>query len=189
MNNCHKLPAKDFTKRLLSVSEIVSSFNSCYKSLVEKYNKDFKVVFTLSPVRHLKDGFHENQLSKASLLLAIESICNQNNNCIYFPAYEIVMDDLRDYRFYKEDMVHPNEQAIEYIWEIFKSTYFDSKTLDLIQEIVKTQRSFSHNAFHEKSESHQQFLKKLLNQIQQLSSAHQLDFKKEINSIQQRLTK
>ena len=188
VNNCHKLPSKDFTKKLLSTEKIVSSFNSCLRSLMKKFNTNFNFVFTLSPVRHLKDGFRENQLSKATLLLAIESICEQNKNCTYFPAYEIMMDDLRGYRFYKEDMVHPNEQAVEYIWKKFKSCYFDTKTLDLIQEIEKAQRSLSHKAFHEKSEGHQQFLKQLLKQFQQLSKAHKLDVEQEIKSIQERLS-
>ncbi|MEQ8624787.1 MAG: GSCFA domain-containing protein [Vicingaceae bacterium] len=187
VNNCHKLPAKDFTKRLLSTEEIIASFNSCIDYLQNTFNKEFNFVFTLSPVRHLKDGWHENQLSKATLLLAIESICSLHKKCSYFPAYEIVMDDLRDYRFYKEDMVHPNEQAIEYIWEKFKSTFFNAETLELIQEIEEAQRSFSHKAFHEKSEPHQQFLQQLLSKIQRLELAYQLNFQKEIKSLQNRL--
>jgi len=99
-----------------------------------------------------------------------------------------MMDDLRDYRFYKEDMVHPNEQAVEYIWEKFKSTYFNTKTLELIQEIEKAQRSFSHKAFNENSEPHQQFLQQLLSQFQRLETDYQLDVRQEIKSIQERLS-
>jgi len=188
VNNCHKLPAKNFTKKLLSVNEIVSSFKTCLEQLSKTYAKNFKFVFTLSPVRHLKDGWHENQLSKSTLLLAINSICEQFPNCYYFPAYEIMMDDLRDYRFYEADLIHPNKQAISYIWKVFQTSYFNEITFQLIGQIEKIHRSIEHRAFHEKSDAHQHFLKQLLKEAQSLSTAQKLDFQKEIQLIKHKLS-
>lgn len=188
VNNCHKLPANNFNKKLLSVNEIVSSFKTCLENLSTTYSKNFTFVFTLSPVRHLKDGWNENQLSKSTLLLAINSICEQFPNCYYFPAYEIMMDDLRDYRFYKADLVHPNKQAINYLWEIFQRSYFSKNTLQLIEQIEKIHRSIKHRAFNEKSVTHQHFLSQLLKRIELVATTHELDFKNEIQLIKQKLS-
>ncbi|MDE6796349.1 MAG: GSCFA domain-containing protein, partial [Muribaculaceae bacterium] len=126
--NCHKQPSAMFERRRLNVREIVEVWKDLVAKLKERYPQ-LRIVFTVSPVRHLKDGFEGNARSKAILLLATEELCNALDNCYYFPAYEIVNDDLRDYRFYASDLVHPSEEAVEYIWEIFKETYVDAKGL------------------------------------------------------------
>jgi len=116
--NCHKVPQKKFLKELLSITDISESL-AAINALIKSVNKNVSIIYTVSPVRHLKDGFIENQLSKAHLLSAIHSIVEPRKNTFYFPSYEIMMDELRDYRFYKEDMIHPNNIAIDYIWENF----------------------------------------------------------------------
>ncbi|MDY7394909.1 GSCFA domain-containing protein [Aureibaculum sp. 2210JD6-5] len=162
--NCHKIPQKKFKKELLSVAEIEKSLGSILE-LVKSVNKSISVTFTVSPVRHLKDGFVENQLSKAHLLTAIHKII-KGNDVAYFPAYEIMMDDLRDYRFYKEDMVHPNKLAINYIWEKFTNAFMTEDTIKTMSEIEQLQKELGHRPIHPQSENHKKFIvatnKKLL---------------------------
>ena len=141
--NCHKLPASRFEKYRLSIEDIAEIWIPICKRLKESFPQ-LRIVFTVSPVRHLKDGFVANNRSKSILLLAIEDICNRLNFCSYFPAYEILNDDLRDYRFYASDMAHPSEQAVDYIWEIFKKTYLDSEGMNLIKEGEKIMRMKNH---------------------------------------------
>lgn len=131
--NCHKMPASMFQRRRVSVEEISHLWIDFCNKLKQKY-PELTVIFTVSPVRHLKDGFEGNTLSKATLHLAIENICEKIPDCIYFPAYEIVCDDLRDYRFYASDLVHPSDSAVEYIWEIFCQTYLDDSGIVKIKE-------------------------------------------------------
>lgn len=140
--NCHKQPSAMFLRRRLGVAEITDVWESLANDLKERFPR-LHIVFTVSPVRHLKDGFAGNSHSKAVLLLAVEELCSRLDFCHYFPAYEIVNDDLRDYRFYASDLVHPSEEAVEYIWEIFKATYLDAKGMEAIKEgegIVKAWR-------------------------------------------------
>jgi lysophospholipase L1-like esterase len=158
--NCHKIPQKEFSKDLLSVAEVSKTLEQCI-ALLKSINKTVSVTFTVSPVRHLKDGFIENTRSKAHLIAAIHTVINSENNTYYFPSYEIVMDELREYRFYKEDMLHPNTTAINYIWEKFVSTWFSRESQETMQEVETIQKGISHRPFNEKSEQHQQFLKKL----------------------------
>jgi lysophospholipase L1-like esterase len=158
--NCHKIPQKKFSKELLSVAEVSKTLEKCI-ALLKSINKTVSVTFTVSPVRHLKDGFIENTRSKAHLIAAIHTVINSKNNTYYFPSYEIVMDELREYRFYNEDMLHPNTTAINYIWEKFVSSRFSREAQDIMQEVETVQRGISHKPFNEKSEQHQQFLKKL----------------------------
>jgi lysophospholipase L1-like esterase len=158
--NCHKIPQKEFSKDLLSVAEVSKTLEQCI-ALLKSINKTVSVTFTVSPVRHLKDGFIENTRSKAHLIAAIHTVINSENNTYYFPSYEIVMDELREYRFYKEDMLHPNTTAINYIWEKFVSSWFSREAQDTMQEVETVQRGISHRPFNEKSEQHQQFLRKL----------------------------
>lgn len=141
--NCHKQPAGMFERRRLSVDEIVEVWKGLIAKLKERYPQ-LRIVFTVSPVRHLKDGFEGNARSKAILLLATEELCNNVEDCYYFPAYEIVNDDLRDYRFYASDLVHPSEEAVEYIWEIFKDTYLDSKGLQRLKEGEAIRKGLEH---------------------------------------------
>lgn len=141
--NCHKQPADMFVRRRLSVEEIVDCWESLAADLRE-INPDLRIVFTVSPVRHIKDGFEGNARSKAVLLLAVEELCNRLEWCSYFPAYEIVNDDLRDYRFYASDLVHPSEQAVEYLWEIFRATYLDAEGVNLLKEGEKIAKACNH---------------------------------------------
>ena len=156
VSNCHKLPAKLFREERLSVNQIVEEWNRLIESL-----PNLKILFTVSPIRHWKDGAHENQLNKATLLLAINELIKANKNCSYFPSYEIMLDDLRDYRFYAEDMIHPSSQAVDYIWEKFSNTYFDTKTKELIKEWESIQKALNHRPFNPDSEEHKQFLKEV----------------------------
>ena len=133
VGNCHKLPSQFFIRKRLSVEDISILWGDMIKALQEEY-PDIKIIFTVSPVRHLKDGFSGNACSKAILMLAVEEICNGHKCCSYFPAYEILNDDLRDYRFYASDLVHPSEEGIEYIWEIFQSTYLNEEGEKLLKE-------------------------------------------------------
>ena len=155
--NCHKLPEKMFCRKRLSVSEIIDEWDNLI-ALCQKYNPELKMLFTVSPIRHWKDGAHENQLSKSTLLLAIDELIKQNNQCYYFPSYELVMDDLRDYRFYADDMLHPSDLAVDYIWEKFSQSFFNKKTITLIDEWQKIQQALSHKPFNPDSKEHKQFL-------------------------------
>ena len=157
--NCHKIPQKKFLKELLSVAEISESLAQSI-SLIKSMNSDVSVMFTVSPIRHLKDGFIENTQSKSHLITAIHTLVNKQN-VSYFPSYEIMMDELRDYRFYAEDMIHPNNTAINYIWGKFIDTWFSEETKSTMKEIDEIQKGILHRPFREDSEQHQQFLLKL----------------------------
>lgn len=157
--NCHKIPQKKFLKELLSIAEITGILKAIIV-LLKSLNKEIQLTFTVSPVRHLKDGFIENTQSKAHLIAAIHAILPEQN-VSYFPSYEIMMDELRDYRFYAEDMIHPNKTAINYIWEKFADTYFSEETKTTMKEVDLIQKGILHRPFHENSAQHQQFLKKL----------------------------
>lgn len=154
--NCHKIPSDEFTKRLLNVTEIVNSFKHTI-SLLKEYNPSLQILFTISPVRHWKDGIVENNRSKAILHLAIMEILVNHSQTAYFPSYEIVMDELRDYRFYKSDLLHPNDLAVDYIYEQFSNTFYTSDTKALIERIRRLKSSLSHRPFNPNSESHFQF--------------------------------
>jgi len=168
--NCHKIPQSKFTKQLLTSEEIGESLKNI-RNKVFAFNKEVQLIFTVSPVRHLKDGFTENNLSKALLLKAVHELTDKDQ-IHYFPSYEMMMDDLRDYRFYKKDLVHPNEIAVDYIWEHFKNTWISKKARETMKEVEEIQRSLLHKAFDPESESHQVFLDKLEKRIQQLNLSH-----------------
>jgi len=162
--NCHKIPQKKFLKELLTVDEISESLKAII-ALIRSVNKSVSILFTISPVRHLKDGFIENQQSKSHLITAIHQVVEPRNNVFYFPSYEIMMDELRDYRFYNEDMVHPNQTAIDYIWEKFRQTWMSDNTIQLMEEIDSIQKGLAHRPFHPNSEQHQEFLKNITTKI------------------------
>ncbi|MDH7447681.1 GSCFA domain-containing protein [Aquimarina sp. 2201CG14-23] len=169
--NCHKVPQKEFKKELLSIEEI----NQCLQNsigLIKSLNPDVKIICTVSPVRHSKDGFVENNLSKSHLIASIHKTISEVNNCSYFPAYEIVMDELRDYRFYDRDMIHPNNIAIDYIWEIFKQTWISDNTLITMNKVKEIQHSLSHRPFNPSSQQHQLFLQKLESKIKRLQEQY-----------------
>ena len=153
--NCHKIPQKEFEKRILSVAEITKSLQHIH-TLLERINPNIKIIYTVSPVRHLKDGFVENMWSKAHLISAIHQI--KNKQSLYFPSYEIMMDELRDYRFYAPDMIHPNETAIQYIWERFQHVWLHANTKNTMKEVTTIQNGLAHRPFNLNSKQHQQFL-------------------------------
>ncbi len=157
--NCHKVPQKEFEKRLLSTEEIQSSLYRLV-NWVQQVNPKANLIFTVSPVRHLKDGFVENQQSKSHLITALHSVLSsrvRSRDVSYFPAYEIMMDELRDYRFYGKDLVHPNELAVEYIWEKFKSTWISPDCYLVMDEVDGVQKGLLHRPFNPDSEAHKKF--------------------------------
>ena len=153
VSNCHKLPARQFDREFLSVEQ---SEDCLIKMLQAHPNKQF--IFTVSPLRHLKDGLHENQLSKAALLLAVDQVCKHFDNAHYFPAYEILLDELRDYRFYKEDMVHPTEQAVRYIWEHFTDFAIDPKENLAMKAAAELKLMLQHKPLFPESEAFKKFV-------------------------------
>lgn len=169
--NCHKVPQHKFKKELLSVTEINKSVSSII-SLIREVNPDINFIFTVSPVRHLKDGFIENQLSKSHLISALHQIIKIHENTFYFPSYEIMMDELRDYRFYKEDMIHPNQIAINYIWEKFYENWFSDEALNLKKQVLKIQRGLEHKPFNPNSNEHRKFLASLQEKIETLKKKY-----------------
>ncbi|RTY90368.1 GSCFA domain-containing protein [Flavobacterium sp. RSP46] len=172
--NCHKVPQKLFQKELLSVEEIEESIVKTLK-LIHVVNPSCTIIFTVSPVRHIKDGFVENQVSKANLISAIHSVLGTEHcklNTEYFPSYEIMMDELRDYRFYTEDMLHPNPVAIDYIWKRFKETTISETAFATMDEVSTIQKSLSHKPFNPKSESHLKFESKVREKITKLESEY-----------------
>lgn len=162
--NCHKLPASAFTRRRLTVNEIVT----VWKPILERY-KDKHFIFTVSPIRHVKDGLHENQVSKGILLAAVEELTRQDHRS-YFPSYEIVLDELRDYRFYAEDMVHPSAQAVQYVWERFVSTYMSPQTQQEMQTLHRFYQKKHHRLLHPDSEESKRFLQQLAEEEKRLFS-------------------
>lgn len=162
--NCHKLPQKNFSKSISGIDDINSQLKLTI-SAIRSINSEVEIIFTVSPVRHLKDGVVENQQSKAHLITAVHSIVNSQINTTYFPAYEIVMDELRDYRFYAEDMLHPNTIAVNYIWEKFREIWFSSTTIAVLQEIDLLQRGLLHRPFNPQSEAHNKFMANLHEKI------------------------
>ena len=167
--NCHKIPQKKFLKEVLSIDQITQSLEAII-ALIKSVNNDVNILFTVSPVRHLKDGFIENQQSKAHLIAAIHQVLN-GGNASYFPSYEIMMDELRDYRFYAEDMLHPNQTAINYIWEKFTNSWISEEAKIIMQEVAAIQRGLAHRPFNEDSEQHQQFLKTLQQKTETLQKS------------------
>lgn len=164
--NCHKVPQATFSKEILSVETIKKSIQNTV-DLIQKINPNVNFIFTVSPVRHLKDGFFENQVSKAHLISAIHQILQ---SAIYFPSYEIMMDELRDYRFYAQDMIHPNSVAIDYIWERFSETYISEKSHSVMKEVETIQKGLEHRPFNLNSEIHQHFLSKLQDKIKKIQN-------------------
>lgn len=172
--NCHKVPQKQFKKELLSVGEIQESIANTLK-LIHDVNPNCNIIFTVSPVRHIKDGFVENQVSKANLISALYTVLQVpplGAEGAYFPSYEIMMDELRDYRFYAEDMLHPNQVAIDYIWKRFKETTISETAFTTMDEVSTIQKSLSHKPFNPNSESHLKFESKVREKITKLESEY-----------------
>jgi len=165
--NCHKIPADKFTRYLMEVDEIVENYKSLIKELKD-FNDKLHIVFTISPVRHWKDGAVKNQQSKAVLILAIQKLLMEFPDLEYFPAYEIMMDELRDYRFYADDMIHPGKSGVNYIWERFCDTYIKKSTYKFMGKIEQIVNARNHKPFRPKSLEHQNFLKKQIEKTEQL---------------------
>lgn len=169
VSNCHKLPALLFTHELLETENILSIWNEQLDKLKILY-PDMKVVFTISPVRHWKDGAHGNQVSKSVLFLAVEKLLQHPSQPAYFPSYELVMDDLRDYRFYADDMLHLSSVAEEYVWDAFTDCYLDGETRDLYREIFKITQAVSHHIRTDSRLEIKNFAKTMLHKIESVSS-------------------
>ena len=167
VGNCHKMPEKIFQRELLTVDEIVSRWIPIIQQLRHE-QPSLKIIFTVSPIRHLRDGMHENQLSKSTLLLAIRQLCLLSEGCYYFPSYELMMDELRDYRFYAEDMIHPSQVAVNYIWECFCKSYFSPLTLKIMKEWDEIKKGLAHRPFDAQSEAYRNFLMKIVLKIEQI---------------------
>ena len=168
--NCHKVPQKEFTKELLPVDAIQNSIHNIIEMLSE-VNKHIKIIFTVSPVRHIKDGFIENQWSKSNLISALhQTINNKRQTVSYFPSYEIMMDELRDYRFYAADMIHPSQVAIDYIWERFSEAYITAETQETMKTVDTINKGLNHRPFNPDTEQHRAFLQKLDDKIKSLQS-------------------
>jgi hypothetical protein len=180
VSNCHKIPANTFEHNRLTVSEIIADYAGLIQEM-QKINPRCKFLFTVSPIRHAKDGAHGNQLSKAVLLLAIEGLQEMfPGNVLYFPTYEIVLDELRDYRFYAEDMNHPSSMAIDYVWERFGECFFSPETQAMINECRKIKKDLLHNPVDRNSDSYCAFLKQIMLKISEVERKYpNLDFKKE----------
>ncbi len=156
VGNCHKVPACNFNRRRLSVESCFGFLKGILED-VATLNPEAQVIFTVSPIRHWKDGAHGNQISKSTLLLAVERVCEEFAQCHYFPSYEIMMDDLRDYRFYADDMLHPSEQAQTYIWERFSECYFSDETIQLNRQIKSVCQALQHRPLNPESEAFKRF--------------------------------
>ena len=168
--NCHKLPGNCFTRSLLGIEEICDKLQAVMRRIIA-INPGVKFMFTVSPIRHLRDGAHDNQKSKATLLLAIDRISGaMPQNTTYFPSYEIMMDELRDYRFYADDMAHPSTLAVEYIWERFMQTALSCATLDAIKRIEHITAAAEHRPFNPESEAHRAFCRKMLTECELLQN-------------------
>lgn len=165
VSNCHKMPASLFDRQRLTVSDMSAEWK-CLLVRLKEYNPKLRILFTVSPIRHWKDGAHGNQLSKAALLLTIDELERAGRKhpeyppMHYFPSYELVLDDLRDYRYYAEDMLHPSSLAVDYIWEKFSETCFDRATGQAVNEFRKIQQVLQHRPFHPESETYRQLLEK-----------------------------
>jgi GSCFA family len=177
--NCHQLPNQLFSKKMSSVADVVACLSPVLQQL--KYqNTDLQVILTISPVRHLSDGMIENQRSKSVLLLAAAELEAQLGFVTYFPAYEMVMDDLRDYRFFEADMLHPNEVAIEYIWDFFEKIFFEKTTLQLNEQVKSIQKARAHRPFQANSVGYLAFVKQQLASIATLTKKYEgLNFEEE----------
>jgi hypothetical protein len=174
VSNCHKVKATEFERERLTVAEIVSEYRELFAGIRE-VNPSLKVIFTVSPIRHWKDGAVENQRSKAVLLLAIDELVREfgEDFCTYFPAYEIVMDELRDYRFYADDMIHISEVAVNHIWEKFQSALIDKESQQIAVQIRKVVQAANHKPLHEKTPGYKRFVQQMETEIIRLESKYE----------------
>jgi GSCFA family len=182
--NCHKMPSGLFIKRLTSTDEIKESFRRVYETLLSN-NPSIRVILTVSPVRHLKDTLELNNVSKSVLRVACHQLSEEFSEVSYFPAYEIMIDDLRDYRFYKDDLIHPTDMAEEYIWQKFSATLFNQKTLNFLREWQEINKALAHRPFHPSGNSHKKFVQDTIARLEELKS--QVDVEREIINMKSQL--
>lgn len=179
--NCHKMPASFFTKRMLDPEEIISTYTKTIAAL-KQFNHNLNIIFTISPVRHLRDGFVENNRSKSVLIHAVNKLTSHQDYINYFPSYELVIDDLRDYRFYAEDMVHPNYQATRYVWEKFCTAAINGRSREVMKELDQLNMAFHHKPLHPDSTEHMKFKNKYKEITQSLAERFpSIDLSKEIS--------
>lgn len=185
--NCHKVQESNFTRKRLSIEECTAALEQIASS-VRKINPKIKIIVTVSPIRHWKDGAHENQLSKSILLLAADAFVNKENNAEYFPAYEFLMDDLRDYRFYKKNLLNPNGEAVEYIWHKFRDCYFSKEAITIAERTASFIKAANHRPFNRLSESHQQFLRTQIADLKIFQKQYSyIDFHEELHLLQSQM--
>jgi len=165
--NCHKMPGSSFDKELISHQEIEQKWKLLLEQLFA-FNPHIEVVFSVSPVRHWRDGVNQNQISKSHLLIAVNTLTNAFHQAHYFPAYEFLLDELRDYRFYKEDMIHPNQVAIDFIWQKFINWCVESKTAELMQKMEPILRFIEHRPMRISEEKHEEVLQQKNSELQRL---------------------
>jgi len=165
--NCHKIPAKQFDQRLLTIEEVICSWDKVM-NLIMKHRPNLNIMFTVSPVRHLRYGLVNNSVSKALLRLFCHQASLKYTHVFYYPAFELMIDDLRDYRFYSEDLLHPSSMATEYIWEHFSRTFFNQQTLTFVTKWTSILKALQHKPFIPSSKSHQVFVKKLIEDLNEL---------------------
>lgn len=187
VNNCHKLPASQFERTLLTIDQIVNDLENAFNSILT-LNPKIKIVLTVSPVRHIRDGLVNNQKSKSQLISAAHLLCNMFDNCQYFPSYEIMMDELRDYRFYAEDMIHPSDLAVKIIINKFLEHHYQIDQLEILNQFENLTNEINHKALHPKSNAYLGFLETLNSKVIKLSSDYPyVDLEKEKNLITQRI--
>lgn len=178
--NCHKIPSKSFRQYMLDLDNITNLWFELINKLT-LFNPNIKIIFTVSPIRYLKYGIEMNQLSKSILIVMINKLKNNFSNIDYFSSYEIFMDDLRDYRFYKSDMIHPSDFAIDYIWEKFSQSYFNQATTELLEQIKSIILASKHKPRNPSSKEHKKFLESQINKIESIKSKYNfIDFSKEL---------
>ncbi|WP_425639583.1 GSCFA domain-containing protein [Algoriphagus yeomjeoni] len=182
--NCHKIPQKQFKKKLVPLEAMVLHLGHVFGNFSSVY-PNLKIILTVSPVRHIKDGIPENQLSKSLLRVLCNELEKRHHNITYFPAYEILIDELRDYRFYNADLIHPSEEAENYIWEKWSKAYFSQETQAKNQELQKIKLELAHRALNPKSDAHQKFLQNLLQKLERLNE--EFDFSEEMVMVQKQL--
>jgi hypothetical protein len=169
MGNCHKIDSKKIERKMMNVSQVSASMNVIIENIKKNINQDIKIIFTLSPIRHWREGFKDNLLSKSTLYLAINELCKRDDT-FYFPSYEIVMDELRDYRFYAQDMLHISELAVDYIWQKFSNCYFDEKTMMMNKDFVKLYLMKNHRPLNPDSEGYKKHLLKIKEMEEKLNN-------------------
>lgn len=169
--NCHKLPGQQFERRLTSIRDMAANMVGAIDA-ARQLNPSLRCLVTVSPIRHLRDGLIENQLSKSSLRLLAHKLCTHLPAVYYFPSYELMVDDLRDYRFYARDMIHPSAEALDYIWSHFQDAFFQNDTRALMRKVDKINRSLSHRPQYPDSAAHRRFQQQLLAQMEAIEQKH-----------------